>query len=158
MRRLVLMLSLLALCLSGCGAQNAVKAPEELGAAVLASLKNGSFTPCDADYVENSFNFEEAPTAHALYFGEEFGMEFGVFAFRDHAVARREALKIEDYLAREEKSVRDLAALYPAAELSARLDRYKEASVRVKGNTVAYFLLSESDRTAAEAAFIRAAR
>ena len=45
-----------------------------------------------------------------------------------------------------------------AAELSARLARYQDASVRVKGNTVAYFLLSETDRTAAEAAFIRAAR
>ena len=158
MKKLLLMISLLALCLTGCGDKAVTRTPEELASAVLDGLNGAAFTRADADYVENSFDFEKTPDAYALYFGEEFGVEFGVFAFTDSATARKEAKRIDDYLAREEQSVRDLAALYPAAELSARLARYQDASVRVKGNTVAYFLLSETDRTAAEAAFTRAAR
>ena len=158
MKKLFLMIPLLALCLTGCGGKEMTRSPKELADAVLADLNGASFKEADADYVENSFDFEKAPDASALYFGEEFGVEFGVFAFADNESARKEAKRIEEYLAREEQSVRDLAALYPAAELSARLARYKNASVRVKGNTVAYFLLSDTDRTAAEAAFIRAAK
>lgn len=158
MKGLLSVICLLALCLSGCGGGRVTKAPEEIAQEVLADLQGAEFTPCDDDYVENSFAFDEAPRDCALYFGNEFGLEFGIFAFQDNATARREAGKIEEYLAREEASVRDLAALYPAAELSARLDRYAGASVRIKGNTVAYFLLSETDRTAAEAAFVRTAR
>ena len=158
MKKMCLLFALIPLLLTGCGGKAVAKAPDALAKEVLDALPNETFTACDEDYVTNSFDFAETPDAYALYLGEEFGVEFGVFAFRDNATARLEAKKIDEYLAREEQAVRDLAAMYPAAELSARLDRYARASVRIKGNTVAYFLLSETARTAAEAAFIRAAR
>ena len=158
MKRFLLIISLLALCLTGCDERSVTQTPDALASAVLASINGAEFTPCDPDYVENSFDFEDFPTAHALYFGNEYGLEFGVFAFEDNGAAHRAAQAVRDYLAREEGAVRDLAALYPAAELSARLARYAHAGVHVAGNTVAYFLLSEADRTAAEAAFATAVK
>ncbi|MBQ3064175.1 MAG: hypothetical protein IJC99_05185 [Clostridia bacterium] len=158
MKRLCLMLFALLLVVGGCGQKNTLPAPHELANTVLESLQGGTFRASDADYVENSFAFSEAPTDHALYLGEEFGLEFGIFRFSTNAAARAGAREIHAYLAREEQAVRDLSALYPAAELSARLDRYAGAAVRTKGNTVAYFLLSETDRSAAEQAFARATR
>ena len=151
----LLLVLLFALLLTGCGAKNEARSPRELSLAVLDTLQEKNFNPCDADYVENSFEFENVPDDYALYLGAEFGVEFGIFSFQGNAEARAAARAIEAYLSREEQAVRDLAALYPAAELSARLERYQGASVRIKGNTVAYFLLSETDRTAAEQVFVR---
>ena len=96
MKRLLLLGLLPVLFLTGCGNKAVLKTHDLLASEVLKSLNGAEFTPCDADYVTNSFEFEKSPTAHALYFGNEFGVEFGVFAFADNATARKEALKIDD--------------------------------------------------------------
>ena len=158
MKRFLWILMVFSLFLTGCGKQATTQTPDALSAAILEHLPDMKFTPCDGDYVENGFDFAEFPTAYALCFGEEFGMEIGVFSFENQGAAWAGAEAVKAYLAREEQAVRDLSALYPANELTARLSRYQSATVHVRGNTVAYFLLPDTARTTAETAFLQAVK
>jgi hypothetical protein len=159
MRRVIPLLLFLFLLLTGChggGDEEPRVGAEETVRVILTALdEEDEFHPADPDYLENCFAFEAAPTDAAIFFGEEYGIEIGVFFFADAATAKASLPAVREYLATEEQSVRDLAALYPAEELRARLFRYENAVVLQKGRTVAYFLLEEDDRATAERTFLK---
>lgn len=158
MKRFVLFLLLFTLLFAGCTKREKGAPAADLVADSVIDALHGEarFHAADADYTEMSFDFAPLPTESALYFGEEFGVEIGVFSFESAAAAERGAATIKNYLSREADAVRDLAALYPADELTARLARYAHATVLVEGNTAAYFLLPDTERPLAEEAFLEA--
>lgn len=145
MKKLLLFLAL-TLLLFGCSQkENFPTTPDEAATTALSELSKGrTFTRADADFIETNFGSENIEDA-AVYFAED-GTELGFFSV-DPSKKEALILTIRAYLSSEEESVRQLASLYPADDLDARLSRFKSAEVGSLGDTLVYYLLTDAEST-----------
>ena len=143
MKKLLLFLSL-TLLLVGCAQKTALpKTPDEAATAALSAFPSDmTFTRADADFIETNFDTTGVEDV-AVYYAAD-GTELGFFSV-DPTQKERLVTEIRAYLSGEEESVRQLAALYPADELDARLARFKEAKVGSIGDTIVYYLLTDAE-------------
>lgn len=103
------------------------------------------FVRADSDFVESNFGKPDYLADSAVFLSER--GEIGIFSLNDPAHAEEMLALVNDYLALEQRSVIELAALYPADELEARLARFENAQSGAVGSVVYYSLLDEKDAT-----------
>ncbi len=137
MKRLFILMTLLLLILSGCGRSE----PEASDIRTLLMQKPEDYFTADEDFIKTNFGLPHYVKTAEVYLSRAGdGREIGFFLLTDTAYCEQQLLQIRDYLASEEESVRALAALYPADELQARLERFQHAKVGCSDRLVYYAL------------------
>ena len=144
MKRLALFLCLLALLFSACTAKGDALSMPEAEARIEKSLSHA--VRADDDFVVGSVGTPEYLSDSAVYLLED--GEIGLFTVSDPSHVKEMEERIRTYLATEKGSVEQLAELYPAEELSRRLDRFAHAKIGHQGNLVYYFLADDSEALA----------
>ena len=106
-----------------------------------------SFTRADEDFIATNFGSPAPPKSGTVYFSD--AGEIGIFSLDSADEAHKMRETIKDYLDTERAATVSLSELYPASELSARLDRFDNALVVEEGDFVYYILLDADARSEA---------
>ncbi len=145
MRHVLCMLLLPLLLFCSCAQDGGDTDIPSAVSAVRASYADGALVQADADLVTTNFGALDFVDVAEVWLTENGdGTEFGFFHLTDTRRAGELQARIRDYLANERQAVESLAALYPAEELQARLDRFTHAKVGQAG-AVVYYLLADVD-------------
>ena len=135
-------LFVLLLTFSGCSRETMDMTPEKAAEVVLTEYgENTNFVRADEDFLTTNFGSRDYVSESAVYFSENGdGNEFGFFRLSDEQYSDEMIAAVEEYINSERQSVQSLAALYPADELSDRLQRFDSATVGHMGDLVYYFI------------------
>ena len=135
-------LFVLLLLFSGCSREKMDLTPEKAAEVVLTEYgENTRFVRAEEDFLTTNFGSNDYVREAAVYFDEDGnGGEFGFFRLSDEQYSAEMITAVREYINSERQSVESLAALYPAEELSNRLQRLDNATVGHKGDLVYYFI------------------
>ena len=159
MKKYILLLLIPLLLLSACRASAADTDCATLGARIASNLSQSEeLKPVDEDFLESVFDFTAKTEQRVLLLDstDAATREIGIFRATDTVGCADIEKNIRAYLKNEQDSLISLQTLYPSNDLDERLWRYQNATVLTKGNTVAYFVLSDEEAKIAKNAFLTA--
>lgn len=132
----------LLLLFSGCSREKMDLTPEKAAEVVLTEYgERTHFVRAEDDFLNTNFGSHDYVRESAVYFDENGdGSEFGFFRLSDEQYSEEMIAAIQAYINSERQSVESLAALYPADDLSNRLQRFDNATVGHMGDLVYYFV------------------
>lgn len=135
-------LFVLLLLFSGCSREKLDLTPEKAAEVVLTEYgENTQFVRAEEDFLTTNFGSHDYVREAAVYFSENGdGSEFGFFRLSDEQYSAEMIAAVQEYINSERQSVESLAALYPADDLSNRLQRFDNATVGHMGDLVYYFI------------------
>lgn len=142
MKRFLLFCLVMLLLLVSCSRESEISF-DALHQGVATHYGEQGFLRADPDFTESNFGKPDFLSDSAVFLSER--GEIGIFSLNDPARAAEMLTLVNDYLALEQRSVIELAALYPADELEARLARFENAQSGAIGSVVYYSLLDEKD-------------
>ena len=141
MKKICLLLMIVLLC-GGCANRSVDITPEKAAEVVLTEYgENTSFVRAENDFLTTNFGTRDYVRDSAVYFSENGdGSEFGFFRLSDEQYCDEMIAAVQEYINGERQSVSSLSALYPAEDLSRRLQRFDNATVGHMGDLVYYFI------------------
>ena len=141
MRKICFLLAFLLL-FCACSREATDITPEKAAETVLSEYgENTAFVRAEEDFLTTNFGARDYVRESAVYFSENGdGSEFGFFRLSDEQYSDEMIAAIQSYIKSERQSVESLAALYPADDLTNRLDRFDNATVGHMGDLVYYFI------------------
>ena len=150
MKKICFLLMLLFL-FSGCSREGMDMTPEKAAEMVLTEYgERTHFVRAEEDFLTTNFGSHDYVRDAAVYFSEDGdGSEFGFFRLSSEQYSAEMIDAVQAYIDSERQSVRSLAALYPADDLSLRLQRFDNATVGHMGDLVYYFITEKDVATSA---------
>ncbi|MBQ9099723.1 MAG: hypothetical protein IJY50_09890 [Clostridia bacterium] len=143
MKKICIVLILLSFLLSACArAAHSLRVDDAAKAVLQEFGETEQFQKADEDFITTNFDTENVTEA-AVYFADD-GTEFGFFQLADINEKDTMQASIRAYVNSERESVNSLAALYPAEELTRRLERFDHVNIGVVGDLVYYFISDEA--------------
>lgn len=132
----------LLLLFGGCSREKVDITPEKAAEVVLTEYgENTQFVRAEEDFLSTNFGSHDYVSEAAVYFSENGdGSEFGFFRLSNEQYSEEMIAAVQDYINSERQSVESLASLYPADDLTARLQRFDNATVGHMGELVYYFI------------------
>ena len=133
---------MIVLLCGGCANRSVDITPEKAAQVVLTEYgENTSFVRAENDFLTTNFGTRDYVRDSAVYFSENGdGSEFGFFRLSDEQYCDEMIAAVQEYINSERQSVSSLSALYPAEDLSRRLQRFDNATVGHMGDLVYYFI------------------
>ena len=157
MKRFLLIVCALCLLVTACRREYVQPSIGEMGDALMGAIANRErFTVADEDYTDNNFNIADETEEARVYMDE--GREIGIFYLERDGNMQKAEQGIKAYLEGERSALASLSALYPSKELTEKLQRYQNATILKRGRYICYFILNETEMTAAQMAFGNALR